>query len=65
MIIAYLEEMGYFKATFAGDMEEVFFEFSNGKGKRNTYLEKTILRALNEKNEMVKFFKESENNEEL
>lgn len=65
VIIAYLEEMGYFKATFAGDMEEVFFEFSNGKGKRNTYLEKTILRALNEKNEMVKFFKESENNEEL
>ena len=40
-------------------------EFSNGKGKRNTYLEKTILRALNEKNAMVKFFKESENNEEI
>jgi len=65
VIIAYLEEMGYFKATFAGDMEEVFFEISNYKGKRNTYLEKTILKALNEKKEMVEYFKESEKNEEF
>jgi len=65
VIIVYLEEMGYFKAKFAGDMEEVFFEVSKEKGKRNTYLEKTILRALNEKKEMVEYFKESEKNEEF
>lgn len=65
VIIAYLEEMGYFKATFTGNMEEVFFESSNEKSKRNTYLEKTILRALNEKKEMVEYFKESEKNEEI
>ena len=65
IIIAYLEEMGYFKATFAGDMEEVFFEYSSEKGKRNTYLEKTIVRALNEKKEMVEYFKESEKNEDF